>query len=358
MNTIGTSLKLTLFGASHGPCVGAVLDGCPPGLGLSLERIQSEVDLRRPSGPIGTSRAEEDKVELVSGVVDGTSTGGPITFIIWNKDADSSKYEKFKTVPRPGHADLTALGKYGPAHDLRGGGQFSGRMTAPLVAAGAVARFILSDFGIRIAAYSQAIGAVEDAEEHEFSIISSIPRTNPVRAADAKLAKGMEREILRAKKEGDSVGGVVRCQVAGLPIGVGEPFFDTVEGELAKMMFAIPAVKGFDCGAGFRAAKMRGSEHNDRFVLEGGKIASATNHAGGVLGGISNGMPIDFRVAFKPTASISKEQRSVDLKQKKETTLRIGGRHDPCIVPRAVVVVESAAALVIADLCQRGGFFA
>jgi chorismate synthase len=259
-------------------------------------------------------------------------------------------------VPRPGHADMTQVSKYGSCVDIRGGGQFSGRMTAPLVAAGAIARALLSDLGIEIAAYTQSIGRVVDVKEHSFQEIISASKGNDVRAASEEIAGTMRNEILEACEDHDSVGGVVACICDGVPVGLGEPFFDTVEGEISKMMFAIPAVKGIEFGAGFRAACMRGSEHNDPFVVVDGRLRTAKNDSGGVLGGISNGMPIKLRVAFKPTASIAREQRSVDRTTMEETGLKVEGRHDPCIVPRAVIVVEAVTALVLADLCVRGGF--
>jgi chorismate synthase len=358
MNTIGFALRLTVFGSSHGPGLGSVLDGCPAGIPITAEMVQREVDLRKPSAGIGTARAEEDLVQVQSGLLEGKTTGAPIQFFIANKNTDSSKYQAFRATPRPGHADYPALVKYGADHDIRGGGQFSGRMTAPLVAAGAVARSMLATKGIRVAAYSQSIGKVTDDKERSFSEVSENRFKYSTRAVDSHLAALMEKEIIAAGKDGDSVGGIVRCLVDGLPVGIGEPFFDSLDGELAKMMFAIPAVKGVEFGAGFRSAKMRGSEHNDPFRMIGGEVRTETNHAGGILGGLSDGMPVDLRVAFKPTASIAKEQRTVDLSKKEDATIKVQGRHDPCIVPRAVVVVEAAAALVIADLSLRGGFFA
>ena len=358
MNTIGFALRLTIFGSSHGPGVGSVLDGCPAGIPITAEMVQREVDLRKPVAGIGTARAEEDVVQVQSGLLESKTTGAPIQFFIANKDTDSSKYQAFRVTPRPGHADYPALVKYGQDHDIRGGGQFSGRMTAPLVAAGAVARSLLGTKGIRVAAYSQAIGKVTDDKERNFSEVSENRFKYSTRAASSHVAALMEKEILAASKEGDSVGGIVRCLVEGLPVGMGEPFFDTLDGELAKMMFAIPAVKGVEFGAGFRSAKMRGSEHNDPFVIANGEVRTETNHAGGILGGLSSGMPVDIKVAFKPTASISREQRTVDLSKKEDAIVKVQGRHDPSIVPRAVVVVEAAAALVIADLSLRGGFFA
>jgi chorismate synthase len=358
MNTIGVAVRLTLFGSSHGPGVGCVLDGIPPGLKVTQEQIQSLVDLRKPSKGIGTPRAEEDLVQIQSGIVDGRSSGGPIQLFIQNKDADSSKYEKFRTVPRPGHADYPAMVKYGEAHDIRGGGQFSGRMTAPIVAAGAVAMALLQTIDVQVAAYTQSVGEVVDSEQHDFETVRTAPWKFSTRAASSKAAAHMEKDILKAKSEGDSIGGIVRCLAVGLPVGVGEPFFDSLDGELAKMMFSIPAVKGVEFGAGFRASTLRGSQNNDPFEIKDGRVVTVTNNAGGVLGGLSTGMPLDLRVAFKPTASISKEQRSVDLIKKENSTLVVEGRHDPCIVPRAVVVVEAAAALLLADLCVRGGFIA
>jgi chorismate synthase len=311
---------------------------------IDVGRIQSEVDLRRPKADIGTPRQEEDKVEVVSGIVEGRSTGGPITLMVMNRDTDSKKYEKFKDVPRPGHADLTARSKYSECVDLRGGGQFSGRMTVAIVAAGAVAKMLLEERGIRVAAFVRQIGKIRDQEER--GVTSGVlSRSNDVRAATDEMAKAMRSEILAAKDDSDSVGGVVECVVDGLPIGLGEPFFDTVEGELSKMMFAVPGVKGIEFGAGFAAAGMRGSQHNDPFVLVDGKVRTAKNDAGGIL----------FRVAIKPTASIARGQRSLDIKSGRQTDLKIEGRHDPCIAPRAVPVVEAAAALVLADLSMRGG---
>lgn len=358
MNTIGTALRLTLFGSSHGPGVGCVVDGVPAGLEVSPEDIQREVDLRRPAASIGTPRREEDRVEVLAGIAEGFTTGAPVVLFIANRDTDSAKYELFRTVPRPGHADLTARTKYGETVDLRGGGQFSGRMTAPIVAAGAVAKAMLASIGVQVAAYTQRLGRLADPEERSFKEVRRASRENPVRAADAALALDMVNEIMEAKEEGDSVGGVVRCLAIGLPLGVGEPFFDSLEGELAKMLFAIPGVKGVEFGAGFRAAEMRGSENNDQFIIEDGEVRTLTNHAGGILGGLSNGMPVDIRVAFKPTASISREQKSIDLEKMEDTTIKVEGRHDPCIVPRGVVVVEAAAALVLADMCLRGDFIA
>ncbi|NLI73561.1 MAG: chorismate synthase [Euryarchaeota archaeon] len=358
MNTIGTLLRLTLFGSSHGPGVGCVLDGVPSGLYITEDDIQRDLDLRRPAASIGTPRVEADRVELLAGIQDDFTTGAPIVIFIANHDTDSSKYIKFRTVPRPGHADLTALNRYGDTVDLRGGGQFSGRMTAPIVAAGAIAKTMLASIGVQVAAYTQRLGCLVDEKERYLKDIRHASRENPIRAADPELALDMINEIMAMKEEGDSVGGVIRCLAVGLPMGVGEPYFDSLEGELAKMLFSIPGVKGVEFGSGFRSAEMRGSEHNDQFIIEDGEVRTITNNAGGILGGLSNSMPIDLRVAIKPTASISREQRSVDLERMEDTTIKVDGRHDPCIVPRAVIVVEAATALVLADMCLRGDFIA
>lgn len=356
MNTIGTEFRITLFGSSHGPVVGCTIDGCPPGLPISAREIQNDLSLRRPVPGIGTPRREEDPVEIISGVVGSLSTGTPITITVANKDVDSSKYEKFKKIPRPGHADFPAIMRYGDSHDIRGGGQFSGRMTAPIVIAGTVAKSLLSTIGVEIVAYTQSIGGVVDDGAHSFQDVIDGRGRNPVRAATQEMASRMQEEILTAAEQKDSVGGIVRCQCEGLPVGVGEPFFDTLEGEASKMLFSIPGVRGVEFGSGFRAASMRGSEHNDPYAVQDERVITVTNNHGGVLGGMSTGMPLVLRVAFKPTASIAKEQESVDLTTMKETTLEIEGRHDPCIVPRAVVVVEASLAIVLADLCLRGGF--
>lgn len=358
MNTYGRGFRITIFGASHGPGVGCVIDGCPANVLVGQERVQREVDRRKPSPGIGTPRAEEDLVQLQSGILEGRTTGAPIQIFIQNKDRDSSKYLGFRSTPRPGHADYPALVKYGKGHDIRGGGQFSGRMTAPLAAAGAVAKALLEGEGVRIGAYARSIGTVEDVEERSLDDVLDKVYSRPTRAATDGLDRLMSEEILAARQEQDSVGGVVRCLADGLPVGLGEPFFDTLDGELAKFMFAIPAVKGVEFGSGFSAARARGSRNNDAYRFQDGKVVTLTNHAGGVLGGMSSGMPLDIRVAFKPTASIPREQRTVDLGTGKEAMIKIEGRHDPCIAPRAVVVVEAAAALVLADLMMRGGYIA
>lgn len=356
MNEFGKCFRIGVFGSSHGPCVGAKVEGCPPGSRISEAVIQIELDRRSPGkGPISTQRRERDRLEILSGIRGGKATGGPIVGLVRNVDKDSSAYDAFLRVPRPGHADYPAMVKYAGHHDHRGGGQFSGRMTAGLVIGGAIARQVLEKKGISFLAQTVQIGKATLGKEVPFSIAEKIVRANPVGCADRDAAELMKEEIIRAHEDGDSVGGIVRCTVLGLPVGVGEPFFWSVESALSAMMFSIPGVKGVEFGSGFRCASMRGSEHNDPFAVRGGRIVTKTNNAGGILGGLTNGMPVDFRVAFKPTSSIAKPQMSVDVRTKRHVQLEIKGRHDPCIVPRAVPVVENSAAAVVLDLMIQGG---
>jgi len=357
MNEFGTRYRVGVFGTSHGPCVGAKVEGCPAGSKISEAFIQTELDRRSPGkGPLTTARRERDRLEIISGIRNGKATGGPIVGMIRNVDTDSTAYDAFLRVPRPGHADYPAMVKYGGHHDHRGGGQFSGRMTAALVIGGAIARQVLERSKISFLAQTVQIGKVAVKKDLPFSIAEKLVRSSPVGCADRKISELMTDEIVKAHEEKDSVGGVVRCTIIGLPVGVGEPFFASVESRMAEMMFSVPGVKGVEFGSGFRCASMRGSEHNDEFVLKNGRIVTKTNNAGGILGGLSNGMPIEFRVAFKPTSSIAKTQMSVDVVDKKPVQLEIRGRHDPCIVPRAVPVVENASAAVILDLMLEGGF--
>ncbi len=357
MNEFGTRYRVGIFGSSHGPCVGAKVDGCPPGTKVSEAVIQVELDRRSPGkGVITSPRAERDRLEVISGIVDGKATGATIVGLVRNKDFDSSAYDSFRRVPRPGHADYPAMVKYKGHHDHRGGGQFSGRMTAGLVIAGAIARQVLDKRDVRVLAQTVQIGSVRMEKEVPFSIAEKVARANAVGCADRDTAELMKDEIVRAHEEKDSVGGVVRCTVLGAPVGVGEPFFGSVESAISAMMFSIPGVKGVEFGSGFRAASMRGSDHNDPYSVRHGRIVTRTNNAGGVLGGLSTGMPIDFRVAFKPTSSIARPQMSVDIAKKVSVELEVKGRHDPCIVPRAVPVVENSAASVVLDLMLQGGF--
>jgi len=357
MNEIGSRFRVGIFGTSHGPCVGAKVEGCPAGARISEAYIQAELDRRAPGrGPLSTSRKERDRLEIVSGIRNGRATGGPIVGLVRNVDKDSSAYDAFLRVPRPGHADYPAMVKYGGHHDHRGGGQFSGRMTAALVIAGAIARQVLEDEGVEFLAQTIQIGDVVLAKEVPFSAAQRLVRASPVGCADRRTGERMAAAIVRAHEEKDSVGGVIRCSIHGLPVGVGEPFFGSVESKLSEMMFSIPGVKGVEFGSGFRCAGMRGSEHNDPFAVREGRIVTKSNNAGGILGGLTTGMPVEFRVAFKPTSSIARPQMSVDLVEKKPVQLEIRGRHDPCIVPRALPVVENSSAAVILDLMLQGGF--
>lgn len=357
MNEFGTKYRVGIFGSSHGLCVGARVDGCPVGSKISEAIIQAELDRRSPGkGPHTTPRKERDRLELMSGVVKGKATGSTIVGIVRNKDVDSSPYDSFRRVPRPGHADYPAMVKYKGHHDHRGGGQFSGRMTAGLVIAGAIARQVLDRCGVRVLAQTVQIGSVSMDKAIPFSVAERVARANAVGCADRAAAELMMNEIVRAHEEKDSVGGVAKCTVMGVPPGVGEPFFGSVESVMSAMMFSIPGVKGVEFGSGFGAASMRGSEHNDQFQVRNGKVATKTNNAGGVLGGLSTGMPIEFRVAFKPTSSIARPQMSVDITKMTPVELEVKGRHDPCIVPRAVPVVENCAASVVLDLMLQGGY--
>jgi len=355
MNTFGTRYRTTIFGTSHGPFVGCIVEGLPAGTRVDEAFVQAQLDRRRPGQSLLVSqRKEPDHVEFSGGLLDGVATGEPIVAILRNEDVRSESYAQVGRVPRPGHGDFAAIMKYGGKSDLRGGGQLSGRMTAPLVVSGAIARSLLASKGIRFFAHSAQIGRVTARPCTPEEIEANVERT-PVRCADLDAADLMIAEIEGARKDRDSVGGIVEGIVTGLPAGVGEPFFDSVESTLSHLFFSIPAVKGVDFGAGFRAASMRGSEHNDPFIVDGGRVATATNHAGGILGGITSGMPVTFRVVVKPTASIPKPQRSVDLATMTPTEIVVTGRHDPCIVPRAVPVVENAAAMAVLDLMLVGG---
>ena len=354
-NSFGKLFSITSFGESHGRCVGVTIDRCPAGLPLTEEDIQREVDKRRPGTSVGaTGRAEEDKVEILSGTFNGHTTGAPLCLLIWNRDVDSSEYERLRFLPRPGHADYPAFIKYGGFNDFRGGGRFSGRITATFVMAGAVAKKLLDRIGLEILAHTIEIGGVK-AKPEGFDEIRGNVDKNSLRCADLEAAKEMARVIEKARGEGDSVGGIVEGIALNVPVGLGEPVFDTLEGDLAKALFAIPAVKGVEFGSGFSAARKRGSENNDPFTIKDNKIVTVTNNAGGILGGISNGMPIVLRVAVKPTPSIARSQATVDMKKMESASLEVKGRHDTCIVPRAVPVVESMIAVTLCDFAMRAG---
>jgi chorismate synthase len=352
MNTYGTAFRITSIGESHGKLVGVVIDGCPAGLKLDRDRLQEDLDRRRPGqSNVSTTRNEADRAEVLTGLYNGVSTGAPITIIVKNKDRDSSKYLDARWTPRPGHADYTAGLRYGEMQDPRGGGRFSGRNTAGFVMAGAVAKQLLETLGTKVVAYTQQIGSVTTPEVQP----ETIKETNIVRCPDEETAKKMINVIEDAKKEGDSIGGKVKVVALNPPKGMGQPIFDTMEGDLAKAFYAIPAVKAVEFGAGVKVAEMKGSESNDQFTVKDGEIVTETNNSGGILGGITNGMPVEATVTFKPTPSISKEQKTVDLQKKENTSISIEGRHDPCIVPRAVPVVEAMMAVVLADHALRAG---
>jgi chorismate synthase len=359
-NTIGNSFSFTCFGESHGRCIGVVIDGCPAGLEISEADIQKKLDLRRPGQSIVTTqRREQDKAEIVSGVFNGKTTGAPICIIVWNSDVRSSDYEKFVNVPRPGHADYPAFIKYSGLNDYRGGGRFSGRITAGFVMAGAVAEKLLSTtLSLKIFAYTIELGGLQaDISRLTYEEIIHKRYSNEVRCPDTELAQRMKDMIVEERGRGDSLGGVVECTVLGLPIGVGEPVFSSIESEISRAIFSIPAVKGIEFGSGFAGARSKGSENNDPYTRsEDGRIITKTNNSGGVLGGLSNGMPLVFRTAFKPASSIAKSQESVDLSSGNETRLMVPGRHDPTVVPRAVPVVEAMTSCVLADLASQGGF--
>jgi chorismate synthase len=354
-NRLGKLFTITSFGESHGRCVGIIIDGCPAGLAITEEDIQRELDRRRPGiGVIATERAEEDKVEVLSGIFNGTTSGAPVCLLVWNKDIDSSEYERTRFLPRPGHADYTAFMKYGGFNDFRGGGMFSGRITASWVIAGALAKKLIKLVNIEVLAHTVAIGNIKASPKEPDEIKKNVD-TNAVRCADPDTAKEMAKAIEKAKEEGDSLGGVIEGIALNVPVGLGEPVFDRLDGELAKALFAIPAVKGVEFGSGFSAAVKRGSENNDPFIIRSNKIVTTTNNAGGILGGISNGMPVVVRVAVKPTSSIAKSQETVNMKTMESASLTIKGRHDACIVPRAVVVVEAMMAVTLCDFAMRAG---
>ncbi len=346
----GKNLSLSIFGQSHGVAIGAVLDGIPAGLPVDTDALQAFLNRRAPGqNDYSTPRKESDTLQILSGLVEGYTCGAPIAAILANSNAHSSDYENLKDCPRPGHADFTAQIKYGGYQDVAGGGHFSGRLTAPLCIAGGMCLQWLKRQGVEIRAHIQKIGTVEDdTSDWCQPNLNTIGTDFPVVNKDAGLQ--MQEAIAIAKKDGDSLGGIVECFVTGLPAGIGEPMFSGVEGHLAQILYGIPAVKGVSFGAGFGVAELRGSENNDAYTVTDGQIRTKTNNCGGILGGITNGMPLVFRVAFKPTPSIAKAQQSVSLSTMTESELTVHGRHDPCIVPRAVPVVEAAAAIALYDL--------
>ena len=349
-STYGENLKLSIFGQSHGVAIGMTLDSIPAGLPVDTDALQIFLNRRAPGqNDWSTPRKEADRPEFLSGILDGFTCGAPIAAAIYNKSTRSGDYANLKDCPRPGHADLTAQIKYGGFQDAAGGGHFSGRLTAPLCIAGGLCKQWLEGMGIRVFAHIAAIAGISDTPFDPLapdmdSIQPDFPVINPDAGAQMRDA------ISAAKGDGDSVGGIVECAVTGLPAGVGEPMFGGVESRIAQIVYGVPAVKGVEFGAGFSAANLRGSQNNDDYVISDGQIRTATNNAGGILGGITTGMPLIFRAALKPTPSISRPQQSVSLSSGEMQELVIKGRHDPCIVPRAVPVIEAAAAIAIFDM--------
>ena len=342
----GLALRLSIFGQSHSEAIGMTIDGLPAGLPIDLDKLQAFLNRRAPGqNDWSTPRKEEDRPEFLCGLKDGFTCGAPLTAIIHNNNTRPKDYSRLKITPRPGHADYTAEVKYRGFQDYSGGGHFSGRLTAPLCIAGGVLKQMLESKGITVDARIAAIAGILDESPFTASVAD---KRFPV--VDDAIGEQMREAIRAARAEGDSVGGVIECVVRGVPAGIGEPMFDGIENQIARAVFAVPAVKGIEFGAGFAAANMRGSENNDPFTVRDGKVETLTNNAGGILGGISNGMPVVFRAAVKPTPSIAKEQQSVNLNTMQPEALNITGRHDPCIVPRAVPVIEAAAALAISDL--------
>jgi chorismate synthase len=359
MMRFGERFRVTLFGSSHGPEVGVEIEGIPVGTIIEPTRIQEDLDRRRPFGRrLATRRQEEDRLIVESGLVDGRSDGSPFRAHVANQDVRREPYDRQKDTPRPGHADYPARVRFGPSADLSGGGILSGRMTVGLVIAGSIAKALLSSRGVEVAGYTRSIGTVDATirEDEELRTVRERSAANEVGCPDPVAALRMEEAIAEARREGDSLGGVIEVRTEGLPVGLGEPFFDSIESAVAHLAFSVPAVKAIEFGAGFRAARMKGSEHNDPFVWVDGKVRTETNYAGGILGGLSTGMPVVFRVAVKPTSSIARPQRTVSLADGSAASLVVTGRHDPCIVPRAVVVLEAVAAIALAELGLRGGF--
>ena len=355
-STFGTALRLTIFGQSHGPAVGLVADGLPAGMVIDMDGLRKMMRRRAPGqSALSTARREPDEPEFLSGVLEGKTTGQPLCIVLRNRDAHSGDYGAAMDVPRPSHADYTGHVRYKGHEDWRGGGSFSGRLTGPLVACGALCRQYLADQGVRIAVHISRLGGIVDEpfdpcqRDGDYAFLQDMPL--PVLRAER--AAEMEAAILAARQAGDSVGGVLECRIDGLPAGLGAPFFDSAESVLSQLLFSVPAVKGVEFGSGFALAGLRGSEANDPLRIQDGQIVTATNHAGGINGGITNGMPLIFRCALRPTPSIALPQESVSLSRMEAATLQVRGRHDPCILPRAVPVIEAVAAIAVLDLWKE-----
>lgn len=354
----GENFRFTIFGQSHSPAIGVTMEGIPAGHPIHFGELQEFLHRRAPGhSPTATARKEADVPTFISGLVNGITCGAPITAIIENRDVRTQDYQSLKDSPRPGHADFTAHMKFHGYQDPTGGGHFSGRLTAPLCIAGGICLQLLRAEGISVAAHIQSIGPIKDSTFDPVSVdaalLNSISKKN-MALIDDSMAAHMEQAILKAKSSGDSLGGIIECAAVGLPAGLGDPMFSGMENRISQAVFGIPAVRGIEFGAGFAAAQMLGSEHNDPYDWKNGQVRTKTNNHGGILGGITSGMPLIFRIALKPTPSIAKVQESVSLRQEKNISMQISGRHDPCIVPRAVPCVEAAAAVAIYDaLLQR-----
>lgn len=357
----GKNIKISLFGESHGEAIGVVIDGLPAGLELDFDFIKREMSRRAPGrSRVSTPRKETDEIKILSGFFNGRTTGTPLCSIILNENKNSRDYDKIKNILRPGHADYTGFIKYRGFNDYRGGGHFSGRLTAPLVFVGAIAKTVLKKKGIIIGSHIKSIKDIEDSSFDYCNIDKETVEAlynKEFAVLNDDVAQKMKDAILEAKEKGDSLGGIIEAAIINIEAGVGSPFFDSVESKLSQLLFSIPAVKGVEFGEGFNITKMTGSEANDEFIIEKGKIKTKKNNNGGILGGITNGMPIVFRVAIKPTPSILKEQDTVDIGLMQNVKLKVEGRHDACIVPRAVPVVEAVAAIGILDLLiEKDGY--
>ena len=349
----GNKIKISVFGESHGTAIGVVIDSLPPGEKINLSEVKLQMNRRRPIDEnLSTSRAEEDNPEIISGILNETTTGTPLCAIIQNKDANSQDYSSKEFMLRPGHADFTSYIRYKGFNDFRGGGHLSGRLTAPLVFAGAICKQILKRKGIEIGSHISSIENISDKLFDPIYLKSSLLKTlssSRFPVISSKVRKKMEEKILEIKTQGDSIGGIVECAIIGVPAGIGNPIFSSVESKISSLVFGIPGIKGIEFGSGFRSSKMKGSENNDEFIFKNGKVQTLTNNHGGILGGIRSGMQLIFKAAFKPTPSIAKTQKTVNLKSGLPCKLNIKGRHDPCIAVRAAPAVEAAASISILD---------
>lgn len=359
-NSFGRIFKITSFGESHGELIGVVIDGVPAGLVMKDKFIQKELDMRRPAqSPIVSPRDEKDKIKILSGIFKGKSTGAPICIIVENEDVDSTKYETFKNFLRPSHVDYSILKKYGGFSDYRGSGRFSGRITVGFVIAGAIAKQILNRYKISVIAYTKSIGKVLDNKKYDFANYNdliSLRESSLVRCLDSEKSRFMTQLVEEVKEQKDSIGGTIKCIVTNFPEGKGGPIFNSLESNISRAMFSIPAIKGIEFGAGFRSSGMKGSEHNDPWIFKDRRIQTSKNDSGGIIGGISTGMPIEFTVAVKPTASIGIPQKTVNIETLENVEVEFTGRHDPCIIPRVIPVVEAMAAVVLLDCLLLEGF--